>query len=136
MCNSLQLSLFTPQPPDWKKINTKWVFDYLSSTYPEMKFICENVLDGFDNVSYIVIKQTAFKKVELSFYCDEYDKSVTWCKNRNFVGCTLEQYFDDWSGMSESYDHWEEFFEMIPIRIKQCKDRFEEYKNKIKKGKQ
>ncbi len=135
MINAVQLSLFTPQFPDWKEINTKWVFDYLSALYPEMKFICEEIQDGFDNTSYIVIKQTAFKKVGLEYYCDEYSKSVTWCKNRNFVSCNLEQYFGDWSGMGESYDNWEKFLEMIPIRIKQCKDRWKEYKNEIRKKK-
>ena len=100
-----------------------------------MKFICEEIQDGFDDTSYIVIKQTAFKKVGLEYYCDEYSKSVTWCKNRNFVSCNLEQYFGDWSGMGESYDNWEKFLEMIPIRIKQCKDRWKEYKNEIRKKK-
>ena len=61
MINAVQLSLFAPQFPDWKEVNTKWVFDYLSALYPEMKFICEEIQDGFDNTSYIVIKQTAFK---------------------------------------------------------------------------
>lgn len=131
--NSLQLNLFTPQFPTWTEINIKWLFDYLSSLYPEMKLILENVQDGFDNISYQEIKQTAFKKVELKFYTGYYDEFVTWAKNRNYIACDLMQNFGDWSGMCETYDNWEEFLEMVPLRIKNCKERFEEYKNKIRK---
>ena len=132
MSNFIQLNLFNKELPNWANITIEWLLEYLVSLYPEMKFKLFEKED-YDGNNYFCIKQTVFKKVKLEFYLDEFDSSVTWCKNRNYISCTTEKEFGNWCGMSAPIDNIEDFLELLPILIKRCKESFLEYKENIRK---
>ena len=126
-----QLNLFTPSLPEWKNITIEWLFDYISSLYPEMKFACIEKED-YDGNKEIVIQQSIFKKANLEFSLGEYDECVDWVKNKNYIGCSTEKFFGNWGGMIETYDCMENFIESLPIRIQKFKETIIEYKEYIK----
>ena len=127
-----QLDLFAPVLPEWNKITAEHLFNYLSSLYPDMKFKLNKGYDYWDNEEYASIEQTAYKKVRLIFDLGRYDDKVTFVKNRNYIGCSTEKLFGDWCGMSETYDCLEDFLEIAPLRVKQCKDQAKKYNQCLK----
>ena len=129
-----QLNLFTPSFPEWKNVTIEWLFDYVSSLYPEIKFECIQKED-YDGNKEFVIQQTIFKKAKLEFYLGEYDDDVYWVKNKNYIGCNTEKHFDNWCGMSETYACMEDFIKFLPIRIQQFKETVIQYKKHIKQPK-
>ena len=126
MNNCNQLKLFNPGLPEWKNITIEWLYDYLTSLYPEMNFQYGEGVDEGEKI----VKQTAYKKVKLDFGLGIYAESVDWVKNRNFISCHSEQEFGHWSGMGETYDNMEDFIKLLPLRIQHCKDSANEYKNR------
>lgn len=132
MTDFIQLNLFNKRLPNWSDITIEWLLEYLTSLYPEMKFKLFEKED-YDGNNYFCIKQTVFKKVKLEFYLDEFDSSVTWCKNRNYISCVTEKEFGNWYGMSMPIDNIEGFLELLPIQIKRCKESFLEYKEHIRR---
>lgn len=132
MTDFIQLNLFNKRLPNWSDITIEWLFEYLTSLYPEMKFKLFEEED-YDGNRDFCIKQTAFKKVKFEFYLDEFCSSVTWCRNRNYISCTTEQEFGNWSGMSAPIDNMEDFLKLLPILIKGCKESFLKYKEHIRR---
>ena len=130
MSNYNQLKLFTSEFPEWKNITIEWLYDYLTSLYPEMNFKLVKKENYFDTNKYFSIEQTVYKKVELKFSIGEYNQCVTWCKNRNYISCYSMKLFGDWAGHGETFDNMEDFIKLVPLRIKNCKDCANEYKNR------
>ena len=131
MSNTFQLKLFSPTEPEWENITLEWLFEYLNSYYPELKFIIDKDYDG----RVIGIEQSVCKKVRLQFYIARYDKCVPGRAGKKFIGGSSERYFGPYCGQTFGFDSMEELKEMLPRRIEIFWQNIEDFKNykKIKK---
>lgn len=128
---ALQLSLFAPAEPEWENITLEWLFEYLNTHYPELKFKIEKDYDGKDTW----IEQSICKKVRLYFYVDRYDKDcvIPGYAGKKFIGGASERLFGAFSGQSIGFDSMEELKNLLPRRVEIFWENVKDYKNHKKR---
>lgn len=132
MTTAIQLNLFSPPEPAWEDITIEWLFNYLNSQYPEMKFTTKEHV-GWSK--FIKITQNMHNRIELYLYVGKHDKdAVTDNKGLIYIGYSYGKEYGDYHHRCGSIDSMEELKKELPIFIKKCKDYVEEYKKNRKKS--
>lgn len=122
-----QLKIFQVEEPAWSEITIDWLFEYLQTEYPEMKFELLTYANGSNE-----IRQTFTKKARCSFSINK-DADLTIWKNSVLVHLGVQKTYGNYCGMGEAVNSMDKFKERLPIYINSCKEHAANY-NKAKAG--